>query len=255
MGKKIDVNDIVGKIFKMLSEHEIVVLNYQHKEKTNHLYEVQFLETKHIYLATRKHILEGNVKDLKRIKQLKRIETEQKLKERNKLTKKSKESLIVPNLKNKNIMSIDLASYSTGITIMLKNGKTKTTTISDNNENFRIRAVNIIKKVDEYIKHCRIDICIVEGQYLGLNSNVLKKLSQIYGMLQYCLLNNNVEFYEVQPNVWKHHFNFPVNRKEQKEFSKILYKNWTGEEPNNDDEADSLCLLKFIIDKQEEVTE
>lgn len=251
MGKRIDPNDLIDKEFKMLSENAIKVLNYQHKEKSNYLYEVEFTETKNKYLASRKQILDGKVKDLIRIKQLKRLDIERQLKERNKLTKKAKETLVIPNLKNKNVLSVDLASYSTGITIMLKNGKTKTTTISDNNEDFRIRAVNIIKKVDEYIKHCKIDICIVEGQYLGLNSNVLKKLSQIYGMLQYCLLNNNVEYYEVQPNIWKHHFNFPITRNEQKEFSKILYRNWTGEEPANDDESDSFCLLKFMIDKQE----
>ncbi|MGL5655372.1 MAG: hypothetical protein ACRCXY_00875 [Fusobacteriaceae bacterium] len=251
MGKRTDPNDLINKVFKTLSENDIKVLNYQHKEKANYLYEVEFIETKNKYLVNRKQIINGKVKDLIRIKQLKRIEIEKQLKERTKITKKAKETLVIPNLKNKSVLSVDLASYSTGITVMLKNGKIKTTTISDDNGEFRIRSVNIIKKIDEIIKHCKIDVCIVEGQFLGLNSDVLKKLSQIYGMLQYCLLNNNVEYYEVQPNVWKHYFNFPTTRNEQKEFSKILYKNWTGEEPANDDEADSFCLLKFMIDKQE----
>ena len=249
MGRKIDVNDIVSKIFKMLSEHEIVVLNYQHKEKSNHLYEIQFVETKNIYLASRKQILEGKVKDSTRIKQLKRIETEQKLKERNKLVKQAKNTCVIPDdLRDKNVLAVDLSSTSTGIAYSCGGKIVRWKTIKATVDDFRERAYVIVDEIVSILEKGKINTVILEDIYLGLNSNVLAILAEVRGMLTYHIKKLGIDLLLVPAVLWKNKFiDVPLHRNEQKEFMMRKFFEYTGEEADSDDAADSYMMLKACL--------
>ena len=90
MGKKIDVNEIVGKRFKNKNDEEFYVIKYLFKEKTNYCYDIEFIETKNIQMATLNQIRKGTCIDIVQRKKMKRIQTELKLKERNRLVKQPK---------------------------------------------------------------------------------------------------------------------------------------------------------------------
>lgn len=115
---KINVLDIVGLECTNKSQQNKIykVLNYQFKKKKQHIYEIQFLDSGNIYLATRQQIKNNTCKDLVELKKEKRLKTEAALKERNRLIKRSRTKIEIPgNIKEKNILAIDLATYKTGI--------------------------------------------------------------------------------------------------------------------------------------------
>lgn len=90
MGKKIDVNEIVNKRFKNKNDEEFYVIKYLFKEKNNYCYDIEFIETKNIQMATLNQIRKGTCIDIVQRKKMKRIQEELRLKERNRLVKQPK---------------------------------------------------------------------------------------------------------------------------------------------------------------------
>lgn len=114
---RIDYKELENKKLKNKFNKEFLILEYIGKDKNNHMYKIEFSETKNLQLATRQQITKGTVKDLLQEKKLKQLRTQEKLKERTRLVKQTKNKLVIPrDIREKTILSVDLATYKTGIT-------------------------------------------------------------------------------------------------------------------------------------------
>ena len=76
---KLDLNEIVGKEFENKYNEKFIVNKYLFKEKTNHCYEVRFLLTNNIQMATLNQIRNGTCRDIVERKKQKRLKTERNL--------------------------------------------------------------------------------------------------------------------------------------------------------------------------------
>nr|DAR70286.1 MAG TPA: HOLLIDAY JUNCTION RESOLVASE [Caudoviricetes sp.] len=255
MGKKIDVNEIVGKRFKNKNDEEFYVIKYLFKEKTNYCYDIEFIETKNIQMATLNQIRKGTCIDIVQRKKMKRIQTELKLKERNRLVKQPRNQVHIPsNINQINVLSIDLATRSVGIAYSCKGKIVRWKTIKADLEDFRERGYLIVNEIvnvletSKKIKGAAIDLVVIEDVYLGLNSSILSILSEIRGMLTYNLKKLNIGLLLVPAVFWKNKFdNLPLERKEQKEFMMNKFNEFTGEIADNDDVADAYMMLKACL--------
>ena len=113
---KLDLNEIIDKEYINKYGEKFKVLNYLFKEKNNHCYDIEFLETHNRQMATLNQIRSGTCRDIVERKKVKRLKVELQLRERNKLVAKAKKVCVIPsNLHEKNVLAIDLSSSSTGI--------------------------------------------------------------------------------------------------------------------------------------------
>ena len=255
MGKKIDVNEIVEKRFKNKNDEEFYVIKYLFKEKTNYCYDIEFIETKNIQMATLNQIRKGTCIDIVQRKKMKRIQEELRLKERNRLVKQPKNQVHIPsNINQINVLSIDLATRSVGIAYSCKGKIVRWKTIKADLEDFRERGYSIINEIvkvletSKKIKGAAIDLVIVEDTYLGLNSSIISILSEIRGMLTYNLKKLKIDLLLVPAVFWKNRFdNLPVERKEQKEFMMNKFNELTGKIADSDDVADAYMMLKACL--------
>lgn len=255
MGKKIDVNEIVEKRFKNKNDEEFYVIKYLFKEKTNYCYDIEFIETKNIQMATLNQIRKGTCIDIVQRKKMKRIQEELRLKERNRLVKQPKNQVHIPsNINQINVLSIDLATRSVGIAYSCKGKIVRWKTIKTDLEDFRERGYLIINEIvkvletSKKIKGAAIDLVIVEDTYLGLNSSIISILSEIRGMLTYNLKKLKIDLLLVPAVFWKNRFdNLPVERKEQKEFMMNKFNELTGKIADSDDVADAYMMLKACL--------
>ena len=255
MGKKIDVNEIVNKRFKNKIDEEFYVIKYLFKEKTNYCYDIEFIETKNIQMATLNQIRKGTCIDIVQRKKMKRIQTELKLKERNRLVKQPRNQVHIPsNINQINVLSIDLASRSVGIAYSCKGKIVRWKTIKADLEDFRERGYLIVNEIvnvletSKKIKGAAIDLVVIEDVYLGLNSSILSILSEIRGMLTYNLKKLKIDLLLVPAVFWKNKFdNLPLERKEQKEFMMDKFNEFTREIADSDDVADAYMMLKACL--------
>ncbi|WP_338936230.1 hypothetical protein [Fusobacterium polymorphum] len=255
MGKKIDINEIVDKRFKNKNDEEFYVIKYLFKEKSNYCYDIEFIETKNIQMATLNQIRKGTCIDIVQRKKMKRIQTELKLKERNRLVKQPRNQVHIPsNINQINVLSIDLASRSVGIAYSCKGKIVRWKTIKADLEDFRERGYLIVNEIvnvletSKKIKGAAIDLVVIEDVYLGLNSSILSILSEIRGMLTYNLKKLNIGLLLVPAVFWKNKFdNLPLERKEQKEFMVNKFNEFTKEVADSDDVADAYMMLKACL--------
>lgn len=248
---KLKVDDIVNKKFVMKSGRELTVINYEFKEKTNHLYKCKFIDTNNEYVFNRTQILKGTARDIIREKQLKTLMNKSKLIERNRLVKKSKEQYSYPYLKNKIVLGIDLATKTTGL-CFYRDNIYKTNIIKSNSIDTNKRSYEIVKQIVDIIKKYKVEVVIIENLYLGLNSNVLILLSQIRGMLIYHIEELGIETHLVMPNLWKHHFNLSIGRTESKKEAIDIFEKVFKRKAISDDEADAYLLTRFAVETSKE---
>ena len=184
---KLDLNEIIDKEYINKYGEKFKVLNYLFKEKNNHCYDIEFLETHNRQMATLNQIRSGTCRDIVERKKLKRMKVELQLRERNKLVTKAKKVCVIPsNLHEKNVLAIDLSSSSTGIAYSQKWQIVRWMTIKpQDSSDFRERGLEIVEKIAQILKTGKIDYIILEDVFLGLNSDVLCKLSEVRGMLMY----------------------------------------------------------------------
>lgn len=255
MGKKIDVNEIVDKRFKNKIDEEFYVLRYLFKNKTNHCYDIEFIETKNVQMATLNQIRKGTCIDIVQRKKMKRIQTELRLKERNRLVKQPRNQVYIPsNINQINVLSIDLATRSVGIAYSYKGKIVRWKTIKVELDDFRERGYLIVHYIvsvlesSKKIKGAEINLVIIEDTYLGLNSSILAMLSEIRGMLTYNLKKLKIDLLLVPAVFWKNKFdNLPLERKEQKEFMINKFNEFTGKVADSDDVADAYMMLKACL--------
>lgn len=247
---KLDVDEIVGKEFENKYNEKFVINKYLFKEKTNHCYEVRFLLSNNIQVATLNQIRNGTCRDIVERKKQKRLKTERNLRERNKLIKKSKVICVIPkDLKSKNVLGIDLSSTSTGIAFSHQGKIVRWKTIKSDKDDFRDRGFEIIREIVKILETGKIDYIIIEDVFLGLNSDVLIKLSEVRGMLTYHIKRLGIDYLIVPAVLWKNRIeNVPLHRKEQKEFMMQKFFEYTGIEANSDDEADAYMILKVCLE-------
>ena len=113
---KLDLNEYINKEYINKYGEKFKVLNYLFKEKNNHCYDIEFLETHNRQMATLNQIRSGTCRDIAERKKIKRLKVELQLRERNKLVTKAKKVCVIPSdLHEKNVLAIDLSSTSTGI--------------------------------------------------------------------------------------------------------------------------------------------
>ncbi len=247
---KLDLNEIIDKEYINKYGEKFRVLSYFDKEKNNHRYDIEFLATHNRQLATLNQIRNGTCRDIVERKRLKRIKVELQLRERNKLVAKSKKVCVVPsNLHEKNVLAIDLSSSSTGIAYSQKGQIVRWMTIKPHdNSDFRERALEIVEKIAQILKTGKIDYIILEDVFLGLNSDVLCKLSETRGMLMYHIKKLGIEFLLIPAVLWKNKYSgMPATRQEQKKFIMDKFFEYTGEVPDSDDVADAYCILRACI--------
>ncbi len=255
MGKKIDVNEVVEKRFKNKIDEEFYVTRYLFKEKNNYCYDIEFIETKNVQMATLNQIRKGTCIDIVQRKKMKRIQEELRLKERNRLVKQPRNQVHIPsNVKKLNILSVDLATKSVGIAYSCKGKIVRWKTIKVELDDFRERGYLIVNEIvnvletSKKIKGAAIDLVILEDTYLGLNSSILAMLSEIRGMLTYNLKKLKIDLLLVPAVFWKNKFdNLPLERKEQKEFMMSKFNEFTKEVADSDDVADAYMMLKACL--------
>ncbi len=245
----IDVNEIVNKEFINKYGEKYIVINYLFKEKNNYCYDIEFTGTHNRQMATLAQIRNGTCRDVAERKKIKRLKVELQLRERNKLVTKAKKVCTIPeNLHEKNILAIDLSTRSTGIAYSYQGQIVRWATITAENEDFRERGLEIVEKIAHVLKTGKINYVILEDVYLGLNSDVLTKLSEIRGMLMYHIKKLGIEFLLIPAVLWKHKYkDIPATREEQKEFIMDKFFEFTGEVPGSDDAADAYCMLRACI--------
>lgn len=246
---KLDLNEIVGKEFENKYNEKFIVNKYLFKEKTNHCYEVRFLLTNNVQMATLNQIRNGTCRDVVERKKQKRLKTERNLRERNKLVAKTKKVCVIPkDLNTKSVLSIDLSSTSTGIAYSHKGKIVRWKTIKSDKDDFRERGFEIVGEIVEILEKGKIDYIILEDVFLGLNSDVLAKLSEVRGMLMYHIKRLGIEYLIIPPILWKNRFEgVPLHRKEQKEFMMQKFFEFTGVEADSDDAADAYMILKACL--------
>ena len=246
---KLDLNEIVGKEFENKYNEKFIVNKYLFKEKTNHCYEVRFLLTNNVQMATLNQIRNGTCRDVVERKKQKRLKTERNLRERNKLVAKTKKVCVIPkDLNTKSVLSIDLSSTSTGIAYSHQGKIVRWKTIKSDKDDFRERGFEIVGEIVEILEKGKIDYIILEDVFLGLNSDVLAKLSEVRGMLMYHIKRLGIEYLIIPPILWKNRFEgVPLHRKEQKEFMMQKFFEFTGVEADSDDAADAYMILKACL--------
>ncbi len=249
MSKKINTNEFVNKEFLNKKGEKYKITEFLFKEKNNYCFNAVFLKTKNTQMLTLNQIRRGTGVDLEERKKIKRLETEQKLKERNKLIAKTKKTFTAPQgLEKKRILSIDLASKSTGIAFAVYGKIVRWKTIKSNLTDFRARGQQIISEIVEIILKGKIDLVILEDIYLGLNSNILIMLSEIRGMLSYHLQKHNIELILVPAVFWKNRCgDVPFTRQEQKKYMINKFFELTGVEADSDDSADAYMMLWGLL--------
>lgn len=251
---KIDINTYINNIYTNKYNEKYKVLKYLFKEKTNHCFEIEFIDTKNIQMATLNQIRKGTTQDLVQRKKIKRLKTELDLRERNRLVKKAKETTQIPiDLPEKNVLAIDLSSKSTGLAYAVKGQIRRWKTISSEKSDFRERGLEIIGEIVKILEKGKIDIVILEDVYLGLNSKVLIVLAEIRGMLTYHIKRLKLELLIIPAVLWKNRIEgTPLHRQEQKEFMMNKFYELTGEKADTDDSADAYMMLKSCLTESKE---
>lgn len=246
---KLDLNEYINKEYINKYGEKFKVLNYLFKEKNNHCYDIEFLETHNRQMATLNQIRSGTCRDIAERKKIKRLKVELQLRERNKLVTKAKKVCVIPSdLHEKNVLAIDLSSTSTGIAYSQKGHIVRWMTITAQSDDFRQRGLEIVDKIAQILKTGKIDYIILEDVFLGLNSDVLCKLSEVRGMLMYHIKKLGIEFLLIPAVLWKHKYSgIPATRQEQKQFIMDKFFEYTGEVPDSDDVADAYCILRACI--------
>ena len=249
MGKKINLEEYVGQEFVNKIGERYKVLKYLFKEKTNHCFDIEFAETKNIQMATLNQIRAATCVDLIERKKLKRMKTELQLRERTRLVNKAKNTCVIPdNLRYKNVLSIDLSTTSTGIAYSKNGTIVRWKTIKSDHNDFRERGLEIVKELVQILEKGMIDTVVLEDVYLGLNSDVLTKLSEVRGMLTYHIKKLNLDLLLVPAVLWKHRIEgVPNHRQEQKEFMMKKFFEYTGVEADSDDSADAYMMLRACL--------
>lgn len=249
MGKKINPEEYVGQEFVNKIGEKYKVLKYLFKEKLNYCFDIQFIGTGNLQMATLNQIRNNTCFDLIERKKLKRMKTELQLRERTRLVNKAKNTCVIPNnLRYKNVLSIDLSTTSTGIAYSKNGTIVRWKTIKSDYIDFRERGLEIVKQLVEILEKGMIDVVILEDVYLGLNSDVLTKLSEVRGMLTYHVKKLNLDLLLVPAVLWKHRIEgVPVHRQEQKEFMMKKFFEYTRVEADSDDSADAYMMLKACL--------
>lgn len=237
----------IGETYSNKRNETFKINAFLYKEKNNDWYDVTFLETGNKQGVTKNQIKNGTAYDVVQRKKLKRIQTELKLRERNRLIKKAREQFYFPDsFKNKKLLSIDLASGSTGLAFSNEGHIIRWKTITFDDKDFRKRSYKMAEFIHRIIP--KVDAVIIEDTYLGLNSSVLSKLSELRGMVTYKILEMEKALFLVPPVLWKNQFEgVPVHRNEQKEFMKAKFFEYTGVSADSDDCADAYMILKACL--------
>lgn len=249
MGKKINPEEYVGQEFVNKIGEKYKVLKYLFKEKLNYCFDIQFIGTGNLQMATLNQIRNNTCFDLIERKKLKRMKTELQLRERTRLVNKAKHTCVIPNnLKEKNVLAVDLSTTSTGIAYSKNGTIVRWKTIKSDYIDFRERGLEIVKQLVEILEKGMIDVVILEDVYLGLNSDVLTKLSEVRGMLTYHIKKLNLDLLLVPAVLWKYRIEgVPVHRQEQKEFMMKKFFEYTGVEADSDDSADAYMMLRACL--------
>lgn len=249
MGKKINPEEYVGQEFVNKIGEKYKVLKYLFKEKLNYCFDIQFIGTGNLQMATLNQIRNNTCFDLIERKKLKRMKTELQLRERTRLVNKAKHTCVIPNnLKEKNVLAVDLSTTSTGIAYSRNGVIVRWKTIKSDYIDFRERGLEIVKQLVEILEKRMIDVVILEDVYLGLNSDVLTKLSEVRGMLTYHIKRLDLNLLLVPAVLWKNKIEgVPLHRQEQKEFMMKKFFEYTGVEADSDDSADAYMMLRACL--------
>lgn len=249
MGKKIDPQEYVGQEFINKSGERFKVTCFQHKDSKGYNFDIEFIETKNVQLVTLNQIRAGTCIDLLERKRLKRIKTELQLRERTRLVKKAKRTCVIPNnLKEKNVLAVDLSTTSTGIAYSRQGVIVRWKTIKSNHIEPRERSFEIVSQLIEILEKGMIDFVILEDVYLELNSDTLIMLSEVRGMLTYHIKRLGLGLLLVPAIFWKNKIEgVPLYRQEQKKFMMKKFFEYTGVEADSDDSADAYMMLKACL--------
>lgn len=210
------------------------------------LFEIQFTETTNIRLANKGQIARGTCYDLQKQVLENRKKKQEKLKTRARATKAHTTKTVIPsNILTKTVLSIDLATRTTGL--VLYNPQTKKEfygLIRASDDDYLKRANEMITKILRAIKKNKVNFVLVEGSFLGMNSSVLIKLSECRGMLLRELEQLKIPYVIVPPIFWKSKFaSMPNSREQQKKFILDFFEKKTKQKAETDDVADAYAMF------------
>lgn len=244
---KVNWADKVGETFQTKNWGVITLKEYV-KDGKNHLYKIKFNDTGNEELINWNSIKSGTCIDSVQRKINKQRAEQIRLKERNRLIKQKGDGFDVTGIdKNARILAVDLATQKVGVSFARQGEIVASRLIKADSGDYRTRGHKIVAEIVGMLKKGKIDVLVIEDIYLGLNSSVLEILAEVRGMLTWHCIDLGVKIVSVSASRWKHHFNMPTYREEQKEFAMNYYYRATGQVADSDDVADAYMLLKFIL--------
>ena len=162
------------------------------------------------------------------------------------------EQKIIPKIKGKKrILALDQATYKTGWSIY--DGKSLTkfgvfeTTLQD-----EIARDNALKNwLISMINNWKPDFIAIEDLHYNniMGIIVFKTLARLQGILMETCFENNITYYVISPNTWRHYCKVKgKSRSDQKRSMQLLVKQWYDISITND-EADAIGIGKYVSEK------
>ncbi len=147
-------------------------------------------------------------------------------------------------------LSLDAASYTTGMSIFNREGqmlKHKALNV-DKKKDFFTRIDEIKREVERIIKDCGIKCVILEDIQYQQNPVLFKKLAMLQGVLRYCIINElKVELITAMADEWRaYNYIYGSKRPDQKKAAIEKATRIFGEEIS-EDESESIFLGYYGI--------
>ena len=146
---------------------------------------------------------------------------------------------------NIKLVGIDGATKKTGVCLLV-NGELEKYTLVDTSKitDKRERFVQMSSSIKALLNEWKPDIVIMEDSWNAANVEVTKLLSKLMGTVDGWCIDNNVEYHEVLPTVWRKYAHIDQSKKKREELKQAsvqyVYDKYGVEVI--DDIADSIAM-------------
>lgn len=242
---KINPEELIFKEFTNANGDTYRVTRYIGKDGSlKHLYNIMFVDTKHLQTEERTKIMKSKCRDLKKEKANKAAARQRDYKKMNALSQSYKAEYKKFAMQDVPILAVDQAS-NTGYCVILNNAVKKYGLIERKYEEFYLNACYIVSELTKLIIKYDIKIVFLEGVFLKFKPYILEALSGLKGMIIYCAVLNNCEYEVIHSPSWKTYHQLGYDRKEQKEKSIELARKILNNAEIDDNIADAVLIGVF----------
>ena len=262
MAKRIDYEAVVGQVYTNKKRQRYEVLAYNFNEG-KHTYDVQFIDDKgkpiysikrgmkeyHLYnesylVVVKNQSCKDRIQDSFDKKKANRAYLNKRYG-----SKKSVESYErVADLRNKTVLAIDGATYTTGIALYKKgNIYTKEVYVTGSSPVERIASMQ--RTIERVLDLQKVDVVYYEEPLLR-NKNATFTLGTMFTNIKNSVIKRGIKFIKITPSSWQSYQGFKGEREERKEASKARASRLMGR-PMGEDESDAYNLLDYALNKLE----